>query len=384
MSVYRPKDKSRAAKTPFYHYDFIINGVRFHGSTGETSKERAVVVERQKRLEAGKARDDTSIDGAFALFWLERGQHMAKPDTIFWRLEVLQDVLTEILLADHVPATLGAIRTPHLVSYATKRRAQLTRRGKPLKPASINREIQLLRTLMRYAIEAWEKQDIRLPNFGRALLDEPAEKIVELTHADQANIKKHLRPDFHDALDWLILSGSRVSNALDFSPGQVNLEARTVTFMVKSRKPGGRPIVLPITTPMLVILANNMHHDPSHVFTYVARRTRNGRVRGERYPITYGAFYTAFKAAAKAIGKPSLRVHDLRHTAATRTLRATQNIRIAQKQLGHTRVSTTERYGHVLDEDLRSGMETSHDPRKIPGTHSRKSTKPMKMNRTLS
>lgn len=368
MSVHLPKHKDGRAKSPFWHYDFVVNGRRFHGSTGETTRAKAERVERQKRAEALQPRDDTSITGAFGLWWEERGKHLAKPDTVFDRLETLQDLLGEVLRDDRQPETLGAIRTRHLTTYVGRRRAQLTRRDRPFKPASINREIQLLRALMRYAVDAWEKEDIRLPNFGKALLEEPAEIVVEISEAEQAALKRHLREDFHDALDWLVLSGTRVSNALEFRADQVDFERRTVTFRVKSKKPGGRPIVLPITGPMLVILANNIHNSPAAVFTYVARRTRAGRVRGERYPITYGAFYTAFKAAAKAIGKPSLRVHDLRHTAATRTLRATQNLKLASRQLGHTRISTTERYAHVLDDDLRSGMEDSHNPRKIPGT----------------
>jgi integrase len=128
---------------------------------------------------------------------------------------------------------------------------------------------------------------------------------------------------------------------------------------------------------MLVILANNIHHRADAVFTYVARRTGGPRIRGERYPITYGAFYTAFKAAAAAIGKPKLRVHDLRHTAATRTLRATQNLKLASRQLGHTRIATTERYAHVLDDDLRQGMAASHDPRKITGSEAPSPAKAM-------
>ncbi|MET9247651.1 tyrosine-type recombinase/integrase [Nonomuraea sp. NPDC003709] len=45
--------------------------------------------------------------------------------------------------------------------------------------------------------------------------------------------------------------------------------------------------------------------------------------------------------------KPGARVHDARHTAATLLIEQGANIRVVQQVLGHTRVTTTERYTHV-------------------------------------
>jgi hypothetical protein len=125
-------------------------------------------------------------------------------------------------------------------------------------------------------------------------------------------------------------------------------------------------VEIPLSTAMTVLLANNLGHLPDAVFTYVARTTREHRggeriVRAQRHPITYGAFYAAFKAAAKAIGRPELRVHDLRHTAGTNTLRATGNLVMAQQLLAHQSINTTRRYAHVLKEDLREALERVHD-----------------------
>ena len=66
--------------------------------------------------------------------------------------------------------------------------------------------------------------------------------------------------------------------------------------------------------------------------------------------------------AEKAAGLrgSDLRLHDLRHTAATRTLRATGNLAMAQRQLGHARIETTSRYAHVLDDDLRAGLNAAN------------------------
>jgi integrase len=48
-----------------------------------------------------------------------------------------------------------------------------------------------------------------------------------------------------------------------------------------------------------------------------------------------------------------LRVHDLRHTAASLAISAGGNIKAVQRMLGHKNASVTlDRYGHLYDEDL--------------------------------
>ncbi|SDR00982.1 tyrosine-type recombinase/integrase [Pseudovibrio sp. Tun.PSC04-5.I4] len=270
-----------------------------------------------------------------------------------------------------MPPNLREIRTRHLATYITLRRLQPNNRNKFPAPATINQETQLLRTILRRALQVWEL-DLRLPNFKAVKLEEPDQHIVELSQDDQKKLKEHLREDFHDTLDFLILAGPRASNVLRgkgimFRPEHVNLEQILLTFFVKSQKPGGRKVVLPITSAMAPILVRNLGNHKEAVFTYIAKSTRNGRNRGKRYPLSYSAFKTAYKAAANKIGKPELRVHDLRHTAATRTLRATGNIMVAKELLGHTRSTTTEKYAHRMREDFRNALEQAHISRKNPG-----------------
>jgi integrase/recombinase XerC len=45
--------------------------------------------------------------------------------------------------------------------------------------------------------------------------------------------------------------------------------------------------------------------------------------------------------------------HLLRHTFATHTLRARPNLRAVQELLGHSSVTTTQRYTHMNADDLR-------------------------------
>jgi hypothetical protein len=75
MSVY----KSR--KSPYYRYDFVIEGHRFHGSTRCETRREAEAVERQQREQAkGRVKEQRrskaslQLDDVAGRYWLEVGQ----------------------------------------------------------------------------------------------------------------------------------------------------------------------------------------------------------------------------------------------------------------------------------------------------------------------
>lgn len=61
--------------------------------------------------------------------------------------------------------------------------------------------------------------------------------------------------------------------------------------------------------------------------------------------------------AAKAGISKHVTTHTLRHTFASDLLRATKNIRLVQKALGHSDLSTTMIYTHIVDEELEEAMK---------------------------
>jgi site-specific recombinase XerD len=63
----------------------------------------------------------------------------------------------------------------------------------------------------------------------------------------------------------------------------------------------------------------------------------------------------ARKASVEEVNRVS--PHTLRHPFATRLYRETSNIRRVQKALGHSDVSTTVVYTHVVDEELEEAMK---------------------------
>ena len=67
--------------------------------------------------------------------------------------------------------------------------------------------------------------------------------------------------------------------------------------------------------------------------------------------LSYRTVYDCFKRIVATIGAPELRFHDLRHTFAVTSLRAGDDIKTVQGNLGHhTAAFTLDVYGHVTEE----------------------------------
>jgi integrase len=68
--------------------------------------------------------------------------------------------------------------------------------------------------------------------------------------------------------------------------------------------------------------------------------------------------------ATAAIGVPRLRVHDLRHTAASVWLGSGADPKVVQRVLGHATASMTmDLYGHLIDGNLWRQRDASGAPR---------------------
>jgi integrase len=117
------------------------------------------------------------------------------------------------------------------------------------------------------------------------------------------------------------------------------------------------------------------------VWTYVSGGKKGGKGgkggtgragvfrEGERYPITYWNLQTRWRRALVKAGVSDFRFHDLRHAAATRTLRATGNLKLVQAQLGHAQITTTSKYAHVTNSDLRAGMTQTQEAARQVARH---------------
>lgn len=362
MSIYRSK------KSPHLQYDFVIKGVRFHGSTGTSDRRAAKSIEAKVRTEAAenttlRKRTRMTLNHAAGRYFEEVAKHQVSKATTDYQLANLVEGLGKDVL-------LNDIDGDNLTAYIARRRAQVS-------DASVNREVELLRRVMRRAGKLWKADVGEMPEWKELLLPEADERVRELTADEEKRLFEHLRPDFHALVRFCILSGIRQMNAIRLSWPQVDFDAGVIRLKVKSRKPGGEVHVVPLTPAIAALLSRERGRHAMFVFTYECKQSRKDRRKGLRYPFTQCGWRRDWRRGLAAAGITDFRFHDSRHTAATRTLRASRNLKAVQKMLGHKNIATTARYAHVMLDDVRAAMVAAQS-RTIPEPVDAPNTKRLK------
>ena len=69
-------------------------------------------------------------------------------------------------------------------------------------------------------------------------------------------------------------------------------------------------------------------------------------------PVPFSNPRAAWEGARKRAGLNEVRIHDLRHTYASRLVRASVSLYQVQRLLGHASPVQTQRYAHLRPDDL--------------------------------
>ena len=80
---------------------------------------------------------------------------------------------------------------------------------------------------------------------------------------------------------------------------------------------------------------------------------RARRPKGSRLGLENWKRAVDWRRSATEIGRPDLRVHDLRHTYASLSRRAGADLRLLQKAMGHASITVTAHtYADLFDDEL--------------------------------
>lgn len=96
-------------------------------------------------------------------------------------------------------------------------------------------------------------------------------------------------------------------------------------------------------------------YSPAKSENYLFIAARVGR-KGTNRRLTQRAIEKLIKKYAAAYGKPSLTVHSLRHSFATRYHLENNDVPKLKNQLGHSSIQTTMIYTHLTDEEMRNAV----------------------------
>jgi integrase len=245
--------------------------------------------------------------------------------------DVSLDQRLEVVLAFFGPTSpLESVTKAKIYEFVRHLEARKGRDGGALSTKTINRYLAVVSAILDYARDCdYTKHAVSIP------WQEEAEGRIEfLLKADEDAIAALLSDDERKVLKLLVLTGMRAGEFFALNERQVDTSdnrcawVRLVGQDTKSGKGRGAPI-----------------HDAD-----LARWLKEA-LRAGTLP-THAAFYNSFKAACDKLGLSSkLNVHSLRHTFGTRMAKIAKPA-IVQTLMGHGSYKTTQKYIHLVDDDL--------------------------------
>jgi integrase len=209
-------------------------------------------------------------------------------------------------------------------------------RSRHVKPATVNRELTLLKHMFTKAVE-W-KRLLANPLRGVRSLNVPArvERILELGEeirllaACDCVRSRLLRPVVILALN----TGMRRGELLSLRWEQIDLIQRSIRVLNGKTNSSERSI--PMNSTVFDLVSDLARNKKSNLVFPSNRKI------GERFL----DLKKGFKRAVQLAGLRKIRFHDLRHTFATRLIQSRADIITVQHLLGHAKISMTARYAH--------------------------------------
>ncbi|MBI2526696.1 MAG: tyrosine recombinase XerC [Candidatus Rokubacteria bacterium] len=219
--------------------------------------------------------------------------------------------------------------------------------------SSIARKLASVRSCFRFLarrglVDGNPARQVRTPSVPRRLPSFlPPDESKELLDRSPAASAAGLRD--HAILELLYASGLRVAECCGLDVDDLDRRRATVRVLGK----GDKERVVPVGEAALAALD-----------AYLVRRPEGGgplfrNPRGGR--LTPRSVHRIVRRLARAAGLTRrVSPHTLRHTFATDMLGAGADLRLIQELLGHSRLSTTQRYTHVSPEHLMKVYDRAH------------------------
>ena len=245
-----------------------------------------------------------------------------RPDFKVQALSVINRVLGDVFVKD-----LTTDHADHFVSVRVKQVA----------PATVNRGLAVLKNMLTFAVKKGVIDKNPLLGFGKLPVDEVPLRI--LTLAEERTLLDAVtgvNPVVGAYTAVLGETGLRMSEGLRLQWNHVDLGQRRLTV---AQSKTGHPRFIPLSGYALErLMALTRHLGTPYVFVQSS---------GKPWKDPRGPF----KEGCKVAGLDWVRgFHDLRHFRATMWLQHGVDVHTVQRYLGHTRIETTMRYLHFVED----------------------------------
>ena len=203
------------------------------------------------------------------------------------------------------------------------------------------------------------------PKLGRTLpklLSESSifriiEHVKDLQTECKLTPKKRLQNQrFLSQIEILYSTGMRVSELLSIKISDLNQHNYFLNVMGK----GSKERIVPLTKEAMSETRNYLdllsYDRDLEKETYLYPGSRKNKCLSRQY------FASQLKAYARESGldERNISPHILRHAFASHLLQNGADLRSVQQMLGHTDISTTQIYTHILDEKLKLAVKENH------------------------
>jgi len=250
-------------------------------------------------------------------------------------------------------------KTPAAIARADLRRffAGLYRRG--LSPRSVARHLVSLRNFFRFLAEEGSvvsdpTQDLDAPHIGQRLPKHlTAGEVESLLRQPELSTPTGLRD--HAMLELLYATGMRVSELVGVRVQ--DLEANL--GIIRCQGKGNKERLIPVGKSALQAVDRYLREGRGRFvklratpFLFLSRRGQ---------PLSRVGFWKILAGYGRAAGiHTRLTPHLVRHSFATHLLERGADLRSIQLMLGHSDISTTQIYTHVVKERLKQVYQSCH------------------------
>ena len=245
--------------------------------------------------------------------------------------------------------------------------------GRGFKSSSVARRLSAMRHLFRFLLNERIRSDdpaaiLSGPKRGRGLpkvlsisdVDRMLTRAKELTETDVSPAQRLRALRLYCLLEVLYATGLRVSELVSLPLSAARRDAR----MIVVRGKGNKERLVPLNEASRQAMADYLA--AMEVLKPEKKKAAPSKWLfpsfGESGHLTRQHFARDLKELAAASGLPPRLVspHVLRHAFASHLLHNGADLRIVQTLLGHTDISTTQIYTHVVEERLKSLVRDLH------------------------
>jgi len=348
-------------KNGYYQIRFQFEGKKHQKSSGSKNRAKALEIERKWRQDLLDQKhlgnpEHIHLFDALDMFG-ESKEGMKTHD------DILSKIRTVKLYFDNKP--LHELTTKDLETFVLKRK----REGKAAQ--TIEHNIIQIRGAYQYAQKlGFQVSPVIFPKIKiqnkriRSLSKDEEIRLLGELEPRNPNYYSKLTPstdrlqllnqriDNYDLVVLLLDFGARYSEIAELKWEQVDLELQSINLI---RSKTNNQATLLMSNRVYDVLKRRFKNKVSDIWVFTDKTGKNPRKHST----------ISIRKAIKNAGIDDFRVHDLRHSAATKLIRNGMTLQETAHILGHRNISTTMRYAHLengqVAQKMKMVLDNYHD-----------------------